>query len=389
MPISTPQPTVSVVIPTFNRARTVTKAIASVLRQSYPNYEIVVVDDGSTDDTPTALARYRGQVTYIRQENKGRSAARNRGLQHSSHPYIVFLDSDDVLLPNMLAVQTAYLERHPEVAFVHGHALMADLDGRVLKPPVLMGAPLDSHQSAFASLLMGTSVLIHTTLVRQSCLDDVGGFDETLSGNEDWDLWLRLAARYPVGFNPEPVAVYCVDVTDNTPKLDQYQVQKTIPQMIERAFTYLSADSPLMELKPRAIARAHVQWGACVEYALGKSDQALTHIREALAAYPTMESDIEVVPKGVARFATWYQRDGQAFIRSFFRDVPPLVKDWKQMERSALVLYHLKEAQLAAYQQRYVSAARHALRAAVTQPVALGWASRQFARRVWNQMKDH
>jgi hypothetical protein len=383
--VSDQPPTASVIIPTYNQARLVTRAVDSVLAQSFTDYEIIVVDDGSTDDTRAVLARYGQGLTYFYQENRERSAARNLGLRRASGKYVMFLDADDVLLPNMLSVQAEYLERHPRAALVHGYALMADARGRVLRPPVLMGAPLDPGQHPFGSLVMGTPILIHTTLIRRECLDVVGGFDEALSVSEDWDLWLRLAARYDVGFSHQPVAVYAMEVESYPAKLDRYRVQEHIPRMIEQAFRYLPEASPLMGLKSRAVARAHVQWGACLEHAMGRAAMARSHIQAALGVYPALDHDIEVLPKGAAWFATWCQDDGAAFIQSFFRDVPLPPKTAKQLERSALVLYHSKKSHLAAHQRRYGAAAGHVLRAAAADPVALGWAGRQFVRRLWHR----
>lgn len=380
------QPAVSVIIPTYNQARFITRAVESVLAQSYSNYELIVVDDGSTDGTQAVLAGYADRLVCLRQEHAERSAARNFGLRHATGRYVAFLDADDTLLPNMLAMQTNYLERHLRTAFVHGYALMADADNHIVKPEVLMGAPLDSGQTPFASLLVGTSVLIHTALVRRSCLDEVGGFDGSLSGCEDWDLWLRLAARYEVGFTHRPVAVYSVDPANYPARLDRYNVQAHIPRMIAHAFAYLLADSPLRALKPRAIARAHLQWGACLEHALGRDEAALAHLRLAFAAYPSLEADREVVPKGVARFATWYQTDGPTFIRSFFRSLPPKLADWKRLEKSALVIYYLKQVDLATFQRHYGAAMRHILRAVITQPAEVLWSLRQFLSRLWNKV---
>ena len=378
------QPVVSIIIPTYNRARIVVNAVESALAQSYPRCEVIVVDDGSTDGTREALARYAGRITYLYQKNKERSAARNNGLRHASGQYVVFLDADDVLLPEMVSVQTEYLERHPQAAFVHAYALMADAEGRVLKPQVLIGAPLDPSRPAFASLIMGTPVLPSSALARWELVQAVGGFDETLSVGEDWDLWLKLAVRGEVGFTHQPVAVYAVEAAYSPDKLDGYNVQDNIPRMIERAFTYLPPGSLLIELKPRALARAHIQWGACVEHALGRTDRAQFHIRQALSADPALAADVEVVPKGVARFATWHQQDGAAFIRSFFRQLSPS-SEWKKLERSTLVLYHSKMGHTAATQRRYGKAASHALRAAFAEPSALAWAGRQFVRRLWHR----
>jgi len=380
-----PSPLVSVIIPTHNQVRLVTRAVDSMLAQSFTDYEIIVVDDGSTDDTRAALSRYGERIVYLFQERRERSAARNNGLRHARGKYVLFLDADDTLLPNMLAKQAAYLDQHPQVAFVHGYALMANPSGNVIQPPVLMGAPLEPDQPPFASLIMGTPILIHTALIRRECLEAVGGFDEALSVSEDWDVWLRLVVRYPVGFNPQPVAVYSVDALNWPAKLDRYHAQENIPRMVERAFRYLPPDSPLMQLKPRAVARAHAQFGACLEHALGRPERARAHMQAAVSIYPALEHDIEVLPRGAAQFATWAQKDGAAFIRSLFRDAPLPAKTARRLERSALTLYHSKMSHLAVHQRQYMTAAEHVFRAAAAGPGALSWAGRVLVRRLWDR----
>ncbi len=370
---------ISIIIPTYNRAATVGRAVESVLAQTYPTCEIIVVDDGSTDETPQVLASFAKRIRTYSQPNMGRSAARNIGLNLAAGDYVVFLDSDDVLMPNMVESQFNLLQQLPGAAFVTGCALMTDLRGKLVRPQVVMGAPL--MPPPFASLVMGNSLLIHTTLIRRESLREVGGFDETLHVSEDWDLWLRLTARYDVGFNPSPVAYYSVGMNEYAERLDKYQSQVYTPKVIERSFAYLPANSPLHALKPRAVARAQVEWGACLECALGRPEQAKQFIQQALKIYPTLEADIEVVPRGVGQFATWYQPEGGAFIRTFFEMMSSQLADSKKLRAQTLTLYYAKQAHLAWLGRQRLSALR-ALLQATGDVYALRWAIQQFVSRL-------
>src|ERR687898_2206392 len=125
---------VTVVIPCYNQAHFLGEAIESVLSQSYPNFEIIVVDDGSTDNTSEVASRYEG-VRLVRQENRGLAGARNTGIKHSEGEYLVFLDADDRLLPEALAVGLGCFEAHPECALVAGHARFIDVEGLLRAEP--------------------------------------------------------------------------------------------------------------------------------------------------------------------------------------------------------------------------------------------------------------
>jgi len=372
---------ISIIIPTYNRVSDVQRAIDSALAQTHQPCEVIVVDDGSTDATPELLAGYGPRLRSLRQENQGRSAARNEGLKIARGEYVVFLDSDDALLPHMAETQLAYLQVHPQMAFVHGQAWMTDAGGKRTEPPVLMGASLDPTRPPFASLVMGQSLLLHTALIRRSALDSVGDFEVGLDVSEDWDLWLRLAARYDVGFTSGALALCASDTAGYVERLARYNVQQQTPYIIGRAFTYLAADSPLQLLRPRALARAWVQWGGCVEFALQHPDLSLEYLRRAQGEYPDLLTDMEVVPRGIAQFATWYQTDGAAFIRAFFAQLPPEFSKWKPLQNPTLVLYYAKHAQLAWHQKRYIDILRTLLKAIFTSPSALAWAIGQLWRR--------
>ena len=184
-------PTVSVVIPTFNRSELVVEAIESVLAQSVIPTEILVIDDGSEDDTRDRLSPLSVRIKYVYQNNRGVSAARNRGLKEASGNIIAFLDADDIWHPEKLAVQLQVLSRFPEVGIVS--TTRFDWPRDVI--------PEYGERDIFGSLaqvyweqlavrnFLDTSSIV----VRREVLDLVGGFDDQLQGPEDHDLWLRIA----------------------------------------------------------------------------------------------------------------------------------------------------------------------------------------------------
>src|SRR5262245_2975652 len=188
-------PLVTVVIPTFNYGRYVTAAVDSVLAQTYRNLDIVVVDDGSTDDTRQRLLPYLDRIRYIYQTNQGLSAARNTGIRAARGELIDLLDSDDVWHPHKLAVQVAYLSAHPEVG------LLATDDRRFVEdaPPFL---PEPSAASARHVSLRHLVIRSHFgacgVLVRAECFRSAGLFDTDLRSAEDRDMWIRIAEHYPV-----------------------------------------------------------------------------------------------------------------------------------------------------------------------------------------------
>lgn len=208
-------PKVSVIIPTYNRARYVCEAIDSVLSQTFTDYEILVVDDGSTDNTKEALNKYKNKIRYFFQENRGVSAARNLGIKNAEGEYLAFLDSDDVWFPQKLALQTNILGKVPkDTAMVSSDGEMVEEAAGVVKKSVMRprcpqknsfkdkisqkefndGSIVEGY--LYSELLQGNFILTPTVLLRKRCLDDIGGFDETLGIAEDYDLWLRIAAKY-------------------------------------------------------------------------------------------------------------------------------------------------------------------------------------------------
>lgn len=189
---------VSVIIPTFNRRDLVCETIDSVLGQTLPDVEVVVVDDGSTDGTGEHLAScYSNRIRYVYQFNSGRSVARNRGVQMASGEYLLFLDSDDLLLPHALERMASFLGSHPDVDAVYTDCDYMDADGRKLQTISLERPPVTAE--TFLEMMVLTNVIVacHSLMLRKQALERIGFpyFDETLHGPEDHDLWLRLAVN--------------------------------------------------------------------------------------------------------------------------------------------------------------------------------------------------
>jgi glycosyltransferase involved in cell wall biosynthesis len=196
-------PLVSVVIPVFNSAPLIGSALRSVFSQTFTDFEVVVVDDGSEDhrELNAALSEWAGRIHCIRQANGGPARARNTGIAQARGQFIAFLDADDEWLPEKLAVQVEYFRRHPETGLLHtGVVDGLPAGGAVAGPP----------RHAFCDLFH-TAFFINTltVMIPRRVLEEVGGFDERREVHiEDWDLWLRIAARHPIGYIPSPLAYH-------------------------------------------------------------------------------------------------------------------------------------------------------------------------------------
>jgi glycosyltransferase involved in cell wall biosynthesis len=190
------RPAVSVIIPTYNSASFLRETIESVLGQTYSDFEVIVVDDGSTDETERVMRSFGARVSYVKQENRGVSAARNHGIKLARARYVAFLDSDDLWVPQKLAEQIPLLDEDPEIGLVYSDWAVVSKRGAT-EPSFHTSRPAASGH-VFNELVQTGFILTSGTVVRRSCLDDVGDFDESLSVAEDYDLWLRISYRWKV-----------------------------------------------------------------------------------------------------------------------------------------------------------------------------------------------
>lgn len=218
---SSGQPLVSIIMPSFNTAAYVAEAIESVLSQDYPNKELIIVDDGSTDGTVDVIRSLGDQVRLLQTDRGGPAAARNAGIAVARGEYIAFNDSDDVWLPGRLSVQVADLEAHPEVGVNYVDIIwwFRDEDGEFrvpdLPPPRLdeTGKPvvdIDPHHSGwiYHHLLFDSLMSTITVLLRRSLIEEIGPFDESLKRGEDYDMWLRASRVTQIHKLVYPGALY-------------------------------------------------------------------------------------------------------------------------------------------------------------------------------------
>jgi glycosyltransferase involved in cell wall biosynthesis len=198
-------PAVSVIMPCWNREGFIADAIRSVLAQTLADFELLVVDDGSTDGTRDVVASFRDpRVRCLPREHRGISAAMNAGLAAARGRFIARLDSDDAWLPDLLATQVAALAAHPEIGLVYSRAECTDTNWKPLD--MTWGYPLRFPGETFRSMVYNDCTCNITVVCRRECFERVGNYDETLATSEDLDMWLRVARHYQFGFTDRVLA---------------------------------------------------------------------------------------------------------------------------------------------------------------------------------------
>jgi glycosyltransferase involved in cell wall biosynthesis len=231
MKVKSKNPLVSVILPTYNRGWILTEAIDSVLAQDYKEYELIVVDDGSTDNTREILDTYGQNIIVLRQTNKGVSAARNRGIAEAGGQLIAFLDSDDLWLPRKLSRQVDFFNLNPDAVINQTEEIWIRNGVRV--------NPKDRHRKPsgiiFERSLGLCLVSPSAVMIQKTLFDAIGVFDENLPACEDYDLWLRISCRYPVDLIDTPLIIKRGGHGDQLSRaagLDRFRIQ-SLKKIIE------------------------------------------------------------------------------------------------------------------------------------------------------------
>ena len=203
-------PSVSVVIATYNRADLLPETIESVLNQRFQDFELIVVDDGSTDGTREVLGAYGARLRYIYQENRGPSAARNLGVRNARGAWIAIQDSDDLMTPEHLETLVGYAHEHSDCAmvFANGSYLGGAEHNRETIIPALKSRRLAEQGVGLADLFERSIVRLQAALISKPCYDAVGGHDESLRICMDLDLSFRLFAKFPVAYLDQVLFLY-------------------------------------------------------------------------------------------------------------------------------------------------------------------------------------
>ena len=275
-------PAVSIIIPAFNASRFLDAAIASVRRQRFADSEIIIVDDGSTDDTAERAAALAPDAVLLRQPNGGPARARNRGIAHARAPQLAFLDADDQWCPGLLDALVGYARRFPDAALVSGvldGPSRFDVDADERTPP----------RHRFCEIFhQRYHVPMSTVLARRSAVEEAGGFDERRELYvEDWDLWLRIAARHPVGHVPAARVRYrpgglMSSAPERTRRGQLFTVDKLLPLCAESCARHRSDPAACLRLRVHHTEHAY----GCSLLRAGDREQARQAFARALDERP-------------------------------------------------------------------------------------------------------
>jgi len=309
------QPKVSVVIPAYNAMSYLPKTVESVLRQTFTDFEVLIIDDGSSDN----IGQWFSQLTdprlkLISQENQGVSGARNVGIAHAQGTYIALLDADDLWEPSKLEKQVRCLEDNPKVGLVNTWVWLTDELG---KPTGRMGTP-QAEGDVWQQLVEFKPVYCcgSTPLIRRCCFETVGVFDRNLSGMADWDMWVRIASHYSFAMIKQPLVLYRQH--PNNMSKDYQEMLKDFYTAIEKAFHPVPLN--LLYLKARGSARFKL-------YLAWKSIDVLdykpaSHFHpQILAHYPQLICSWELIRLSIAiTVLRWFGPQAYNGMRSLTRD---------------------------------------------------------------------
>lgn len=278
-------PQVAVIIPAYNQSLYLSQAIQSVLDQTFIDWEAVIVDDGSRDDTRNVAHSFTdSRLRYIYQENRGLSAARNTGIRNSTAPYLSFLDSDDMFLPEKLALLLAALEQQPELGLVAGQAVPVDENNqRVGK---IMDTPLPQQPER---LLLGNPLHVGSVLLHRSWQEQAGFFDENLRSYEDWDMWLRLGVLgCHMSYVNKPVSLYRFHTAQMT-RIGTQMTRATFA-VLDKLYANPELPPAWQELHDQAYSRAYLR-AAAQAYHATQYDYAKNCIENAIQLNPSLVQD--------------------------------------------------------------------------------------------------
>ena len=279
-------PRVSVIIPTHNRAGFIGEAIRSVLDQTYSDYEVIVVDDGSTDETARVVAQFGQQVIYLYQDNAGVCLARNAGFAISQGELVLFLDSDDLMLPQNLEVLVGLLDAQPDIDVAYGWQYRTDERGQPLGSA--WGATLSGQ--IFSGLVLEESLMMGAAVIRRGCVAAINGFDESVKFQEHWYFYLRLArAGFTFAYTTQPVVL--LRVHSDARHKDRRTMLSHRLAILDRFFDDPALETALTNVRQDAYYKAYYHW-AVRNYRAGHFDLGAECLNGALRYAPLLAEDM-------------------------------------------------------------------------------------------------
>ena len=299
-----PPPLVSVFISSYNHARYLPACLDSILGQTFEDFELVIVDDGSSDESHALLCeyqqRYPRKVRYFwhpGHANRGISISCNLALDKARGKYLAWCGSDDIWLPQKLEQQVRYLETHPQVGLVYGRVSLIDSQGSPM--PGELGLDISAEGSPVARLLEGNWVPASTATVRRACLDQVGVFDEDLVYS-DWDLWIRVVSHWKSGYQPILQAGYRVHSSNVSVGIDPKKNFRANIAVLAALLRKSTTDTGLLG-QPRSRALIEL-WLAYHYDRIDEEALALENLRSAFTTDPSLRDDLAFWKHWLGRF---------------------------------------------------------------------------------------
>lgn len=326
-----PSPLVSVVIPAYNGDRFIVEAVESVLQQTYQNFEIIVVDDGSTDCTAAVLKPYFDRIRYVQQSNQGVASARNRGLQLAEGELIAFLDQDDTFLPEKLSLQVANFAANPQLGIVHsGWNITHESDEIISAVQPWQGLPVLD----LAAWVEWKPVFLGAMLFKRNWLERVGKFDDRFQQTNDVDLVLRLALSGCEADWVKQTTVNYRQHENNTSKNVLQQVRE-LEALLDDFFGRSDLPEAVGKLENRSRYQSLV-WSAWRLYCSGNELATIQYLRKSLSDR-LEKTTTEIILDWVEKFRKYNSEYGTK------RDIFPLIRsnEWQELTRKTLLDIHL------------------------------------------------
>ena len=278
-------PKVSVIIPTYNREEFITETINSVLNQTYKDFEIIVVDDGSTDNTKQKLESFKLKIKLIEQKNSERAIARNNGVRNSKGEYLAFLDSDDVWIKNKLEKQVELLDSKPEVILTYGQSLRINEHGQKIK---IAKRQIEGYSGeVFENLLLRNFIASPTPIIRREYFDKTEGFQTKYIPYEDWEFWLRFSLLGKFYFFNNPFAYYRIHKNQSVKLVQAEKVEKVTSLLLEDSF---KLKENIAEVKKQSLGLANLRF--CYWYIIANQpEKAKEKLKKAIEINPKLLFD--------------------------------------------------------------------------------------------------
>ena len=272
-------PKVSVIIPTYNRESFISETIESVLSQTYKDFEIIVIDDGSTDSTIRTLEKFGSKIKLMIQKNSERAVSRNNGVKNSTGEYIAFLDSDDVWEKYKLEKQVEILENKKDIILVYGQCLRINEKSKKIKNANRQLKGFSG--SVFEKLLLRNFISSPTPMIRREYFEKISGFESKYIPYEDWELWLRCSLLGKFYFLTRPVAYYRIHPEQSVKLATAEKIEQVTTRLLEDSFKLRTLSD---EIKKKSLGLANLRF--CYWYLLAnKPDKAGEKIKQALEIY--------------------------------------------------------------------------------------------------------